>query len=109
MPKDRGAEQHSLALWMETARQAAGTHPWIGDCKQTTLQIAGICKLPACEPEKLTGTHDPQHALQKNGGLADQRYMDDGDIMYHPTLALPFLQDFDFTNVRVAAESLPRE
>ena len=29
-------------------------------------------------PEKLTGAHDPQHALQKSGGLTDQWYMDDG-------------------------------
>ena len=36
--------------------------------------------------EKLTGAHDPQHALQKNGGLADLWYMDDGDIVCHPDL-----------------------
>ena len=35
-------------------------------------------------PEKLTGAHDPQHAL------ADQWYMDDGDIMCHLILVLPF-------------------
>ena len=40
--------------------------------------------------EKLTGAIDPQHALQKSGGLADQWYLDDGDIMCHPILVLPF-------------------
>ena len=58
-------------------------------------------------PEKLTGTHDPQHALQKNGSLADQWYLDDGDIMCHPVLVLLFLQDFDVANARVGAERNP--
>ena len=40
--------------------------------------------------EKLPCAHDPQHALQKNGGLADHWYMDDGDIVCHPLLVLPF-------------------
>ena len=58
-------------------------------------------------PEKLTGAHHPRHTLQKNGGLADQWYMDDGDIMCHPILVLPFLQDFDVANARVGAERNP--
>ena len=57
-------------------------------------------------PEKLTGAHDPQHALQKSGGLADQWYMDDGDIMCHPILVLPFLQDIDVQR-QVGAERNP--
>ena len=55
----------------------------------------------------LTGAHDPRHALQKNGGLVDQWYMDDGDIMCNPILVLPFLQDFDVANARVGAERNP--
>ena len=35
-------------------------------------------------PEKFTGAQDPRHSLQKNGGLADHWYMDDGDILCHP-------------------------
>ena len=42
------------------------------------------------DPEKHTGAHDPQLALQKNGGLADHWHMDGGDIMCRPVLVLPF-------------------
>ena len=31
-------------------------------------------------PEKLTGTDDPRHAPQENGGPTDFWYLDDGDI-----------------------------
>ena len=58
------------------------------------------------EEQRLQADH-PQHALQKNGGLADQWYMDDGDIMCHPILVLPFLQDFDVANAGVGAERNP--
>ena len=47
--------------------------------------------------------------MQKNGGLADLWYMDDGDIMCRPTLVLPFLQDFDVANARVGVEWEPTE
>ena len=33
--------------------------------------------------------------------------MDDGDIMCHPILVLPFLQDFDVANARVGVERNP--
>ena len=33
--------------------------------------------------------------------------MDDGDMMCHPILVLPFLQDFDVANARVGAERNP--
>ena len=62
-------------------------------------QAAGICKLPASWPRK---AHDPRHALQLSGGLAD-----DGDIVCHPILVLPFLQDFDVANAGVRAERNP--
>ena len=58
-------------------------------------------------PEQLSGAHDPRHALQKNGGLADQWCMDDGDTMCHPILVLPFLHDFDVANSTVGAERNP--
>ena len=128
MPKDRGAEQGdvdgplecSLALGMvaaETrgsiaARQAAGTLPWIGvndPAEEQRRLVDHAARLQESAnfqlggPEKLTGTHDPRHALQKNGGLADQWYMDDGDIMCHPILVLPF----DVANARVGAERNP--
>ena len=78
------------------------------DCKQTTQPECRNQQTSSLRgPEKHTGAHDPQHALQKNGGLADQWYMDDGDIMCHPVLVLPFLQDFDVANARVGAERNP--
>ena len=132
MPKDRGVEQgdvdgplqSSLALGMvaaETrgsivARQAGGALPWIGvsdSAEEQRLQADHAAKLQESAnfqlggPEKHTGSNDPQHALQKNGGLADQWYMDDGDIMCHPIPVLPFLQDFDVANARVGAERDP--
>ena len=55
-------------------------------------------------PDRLTGAHDPLHALQRSGGVADQWYMDDGDTMCHPILVLPFLQEFDVANARVGAQ-----
>ena len=109
MPKDCGAEQGdvhdplecSLALRSvaaETrgsiaARQAAGTLPWDGvndPAEEQSLQTHHAARLQESAnfqlgvPEKLTVAHDPQHALQKSGGLTDQRYMDDGAILCHP-------------------------
>ena len=98
MPKDRGAKQGDvdgslecgLALGIvaaETrgriaARQVAGTLLWIG------FAIVSRPRKPSARnsqlPEKRTRALDPQHALQKNGGLADLWCMDNGDIMCHP-------------------------
>ena len=55
-------------------------------------------------PEKITGADDPRHALQENGGLADFRYLDDGDIFRHPVPVLPYLQAFDPTDAKIGAE-----
>ena len=83
---------------LRSKRQAAShglawtIHQKNSDCKQTA------------HPEKLTRAHDPQHALQKNAGLADLWYMDDGDIMCHPILVPSFLQEFDVANANVGAE-----
>ena len=60
-------------------------------------------------PEKLTAADDPQHALQKNGGLANLWYTDDGDIMCHPILMPSFLQEFGVANVKVGAERNPKK
>ena len=101
------------------ARQAAGTLPWIGvnaPAEEQRLQVYRDCRSQHCRSQqisswvakkKLTGAHDPQHALQKSGGLADQWYTDDGGIMCHPNLVLPFLQDFDVANARVGDERNP--
>ena len=96
--------------------QAAGTLSWIGvndpaevqrlheDCAARVQESANF--LPG-GPDLRTGAHDPQHALQKNGGSATQRYMDDGDIMCHSVLVLLFLQGVDVANARVGAERNP--
>ena len=58
------------------------------ECRKTqNFQLGG--------PEKLIGADDPRHALQDNGGTADSLYIDDGDILCHPLLILPYLQAFD--------------
>ena len=51
--------------------------------------------------------HDPQHALQTDGGLAEQWCMDDGDTKCHTILMQLFLQNFDVANARVGAERNP--
>ena len=75
------------------ARQAAGTLPWIGvndSAEEQRLQKDHAARLQESvnfqlgDPEKHTGIHDPQHALQKSGILADQWCMDDGDVMHVP-------------------------
>ena len=45
-------------------------------------------------PEKFTGADDPRHALSENGGLADFWSLDDGDILCHPELVLPYRAAF---------------
>ena len=132
MPKDGGAEQGdvdgpvecSLALEMvaaETrgsiaARQAAGTLRWIGVNDpaegrrlqtETPARMQKSANFQLGVPEKLTGAHDPEHALLEGGGLADKWYKDDGDIMCHPMLVPSFLQEFDVANARVGAERNP--
>ena len=98
------------------ARQAAGTLPLIGATDDAELQQLRADHLTRLQesanfllggPEKRTGAHDPQHALQKRGGLADQWYMDDGDIMCHPILVPSYLREFDVANAKVEAERNP--
>ena len=118
MPMDRGAEQDDVdgplecGLAFGLVAAETGRQPpvdWRGRSTRRTAiasrprkQSAGISQLPACE--KLTGADDPQHALQKNGGLADLWDMDDGDIMCHRIFAPFFLQKFDVANTKVGAQ-----
>ena len=92
----RQAASHGLAWTI---------HQKNSDCKQTRVQESANFQVGG--PEKLTGADDPQHALQKNGGLAELRYMDDGNIMCHPILVPSFLQEFDVSNAKVGAEREP--
>ena len=77
------------------ARQAAGTLLWIGVNDSAVVQRLEADHLARLQesanfggPEKLNGAHDPQQTLRKNGGLADQWYMDEGDVMRRPILVL---------------------
>ena len=93
------------------ARQTAGILPWIGvndSAEEQRLQADHAVRLQESAyfqlggPAKLASAHDPRHALHKNGWLADQWCVDDGDIMCHPILVLPFRP-----NARVGAERNP--
>ena len=86
------------AAWLRgniAARQSAGRRePFLGlasTIRQITRSDYRNWQTSLRSPEKLTVPHDLRHALQKNGGLADLRHMDDGDIMCHPIRVLPFL------------------
>ena len=57
----------------------------------------------ACE------THDPRHALQKNGGWRNTWFMDGGDIVCHPVLVPFYLHEFDHANNEVGAERNPQK
>ena len=41
---------------------------------------------------------NPDNEVQTNGGIADFWYLDDGDILCDPRLALPYLRAFDAVN-----------
>ena len=109
------------AAWQRrraAAQQAAGSLPWIGvddPSEEQRLQADHATRMQESVnfqlggPEKFTGAHDPQHALQKNGGLADLSYRDDGGIMCHPILVPPFLQEFGVANAKVGAERNPQK
>ena len=71
------------------------------------MQIISIFQLGA--PEKLTGTDDPRHILQENGGLADLLYIDDGDILCHQILVPSYLHELDDANDKVGAERNPQK
>ena len=101
-----------LACWQQeargsiAARQAAGTLPWIGvndPSEEQRLHADPAARLQdsanfqLCGPGKLTGAHDPQHTLQKNGGMADQWYVDFGRSHFgsRAILAQDILSQFD--------------
>ena len=134
MPKDRGAEQGdldgplecSLTLGMVAAearlyvavQQAARTLLWVGThdpLDEERLQYEQHSRMQRVQnfqlggPEQHIGADDPRHAVQENGGPADQWYLDDGDILCHTILILPYLQAFDNANVKIGAKRNPKE
>ena len=52
--------------------------------------------------EKRTGSEDRDNFLQDS--LEDFWYVDDGDILCHPALVIPYLAAFDAANALVGAE-----
>ena len=48
-------------------------------------------------------TPNPGHEIQKNGGLADFWYLDDGDILCVPGLVAAYFEAFDEANKKVGA------
>ena len=93
----RQAASHGLVWRIHHRRTAIASRP--------RNQSAAISQLPAWRP----GADDPQRALQKNVGLADLWYVDDGDIMCHPILVPSFLQEFDVGNAKVGAARKPQK
>ena len=85
---------------MVAAQQASGSLPWIGVNDTSDVQhlqaayavrLQETANLHLGGPGKFTGADDPLRALQKNGGLADLWYMDDGDIVCRPILVPSYL------------------
>ena len=111
----------SLALGMvatETrgsfvVRRATGTLPWISvndPAEEQRPQADHAVRSQsssnlAVQKSSLVPTTRSMRC--RRAGLTDRWYMDDEDIMCHPILVLPFLQDFDVVNVRVGAERNP--
>ena len=124
MPKDRGADhgdvdgllECSQALGMvgaETrgraaAQQASGglllelmTFEIFSTCRPHTQ--SGCTKLPTSSWVVLDNSPEPTTGgtlCQKNGGLADLLYMDNGGIVCHPILVPSHLHAFDDTPMR---------
>ena len=133
MPRDRGAEQGDVdgpwnagQLWewwqlkrgcalrcnkpLElSAGSARATHCTEGACrinnaigrsKSKTFSSAGKDSLEVTIRDTL---------CKKNPRLADQWYLDDGDIQCHPLLVLSYPDAFDAANVRIGGERNPQK
>ena len=127
-PKNRGAEQGdvdgplecSIAL-AQVARQTRinvaslqrrDELPWIAD-NEASIEAARadfdgrVARAHAFEADPGTDEVvriDPRHEVQIGGGVADFWYLDDGDILCHPLLVLPYLDAFDVANREIGAE-----
>ena len=100
------------------AQQVAGSLPCIGIedpshgqrlRAEHAIRVQETANVQLGGPGKLTRADDPRHVLQKHGDLADFWYMDDGDILCHPSLVPSYLREFDETNVKVRAERNPQK
>jgi hypothetical protein len=127
-PKDRGAEQGDvdgpLECSLALARVAADTRtsiakqqrnetlPWCTDDQSAIVEARAEHDLRMQESSAFESTQvegagvriDPWHRIQKNGGIVDFWYLDDGDILCDPRLVVPYLEAFDAANKTVGAE-----
>ncbi len=100
-------------------RQRRGLLPWAAESaaaaraadeefdRRSERAVAWRALTPAQRREADSGggiLPDPLHEVQSGGGLADWWYLDDGDILCHPRLVLPYLQCFDPVNGEVGGE-----
>ena len=84
------------------AQQAARTRPcmdwWAEHVSkmQQHFQLGGLAKHIVAD--------DMRHALHENQGLADQRFVDGGDILRHPILRPSNLHAFNAAHDKIGAE-----
>ena len=106
------AEARPRVAVQEAARTSPGSHDSLHERRQQDEQHSWMQRIQNFQPrvpEKLIEGDDPRHAIQENGGLADQWYLDGGDILCHPILVLPYLQAFDTANDEIGAERNPQK
>ena len=132
-PKDRGAEQGdvdgplecalTLADVMADARQAIhraqtqGSLPWAIPGEEAAKQAREHHELRQVRQAEWSSTSPqdrrdastnsirtcPLHETQELGGIADEHYLDDGDMLVLPELVLPMLQALAAANEKVGA------
>jgi hypothetical protein len=125
VPKDRGAEQGDVDGPVEcsitlaqvagetrtkvASLQRQGALPWIArdrdaacdDFDRRSIRVRSFQTDPEDDHEVRL---DPRHEVQVGGGMVEYWYLDDGDILCHPLLVLPFLDAFDEANAKIGAE-----
>ena len=88
--KWEGLLQKHAAIWRHSMQQASSPRlaslipPTSPPFTQSTPPEHS--SFHATGGEDNLGADDPRHKLQRNGGIGDLWYMDDGDIMVHPIL-----------------------
>ena len=134
MPKNRGAEQGDVdgpsdcsarlgmvaleARLRVAEQQALEPSPGSAHKTQQTQEEFKMNNATGCSKSKTFSSAAQKNSsaltirdmlCKKNGGLADQWYLDDGDIICHPLLVLPYLQAFDTANAEIGAERNPQK
>ena len=80
--------------------------PYFRSLRTTQWKNSGfkLNKITRCSRFKTFNLVVTATCRTENGGLADQWYIDDDDILCHPTLVLSYEQAFDTANVKIGAE-----